>query len=138
MLTADQVTVAGFYQIGWTTVVAPPLLSLGFTNDAMFSAFPGVITPFVFVLLILWGLAFLTAANRVREMRPLVAVFLLMKVAFTASWFVWLFGPYVPLAELWDQSRLAGLFFFAYGPSDTACAVFLAWVLVRTREPQSA
>lgn len=127
-MVPDRWTRPGFLLIGWTTILAPPLLSRGWTNEALFAVSPHVITPFAFVLLSLWGAAYLAVAGRPRASRALLVVFAAEKLAFAATWFARWWGDIDGLSRVFEQDVLAGLFFVAYGPLDVACAAFFALV----------
>lgn len=107
------------------------LVSRGFTNAALTAASPVVFSRFGLCSIVLWGLAYLAAARRHRELPWLVAVFALEKLVYVASWIDFMRRHGAGLPRLFAESPLTGAFFAVYGPNDLLFAVFFAAVAAR-------
>ena len=134
-MLADRWIRAGFLLIGGTTLVGPLVVSRGFTNRILFEAYPTVITPFVLLLLVFSGVAYVAVASRFREHRALVGLFAVVKLLFAGTWIAWGLGGNASLADLFAKDSFAGLFFASYGVLDLACALFFLWVTISLKSP---
>lgn len=127
MLTPRNITL-GFYAAGGVNVFGILLFSMGYTNELMGALYPSVFSTFSLVCIQLWGLAYWAVAKHYAKVPLLVAVFALEKLAYTATWVVWMldFGKNLP--QLMSQSFLTANFYAAYGLIDLSFGLFFAAV----------
>ncbi len=120
---------AGFMNIGGVL-----LFSRAFTNVAINSADPVVMSNFGLLMIAVWGLAYLGAAAISSNIKWLVGAFALEKLVYVVVWFRWLSEN--SLAQLYSKDFFAGVFYSIYGANDLVFMLFFAWVffLQRPRE----
>ncbi len=120
---------AGFMNIGGVL-----LFSRAFTNVAINSADPVVMSNFGLLMIAVWGLAYLGAAAISSSIKWLVGAFALEKLVYVVVWFRWLSEN--SLAQLYSKDFFAGVFYSIYGANDLVFMLFFAWVffLQRPRE----
>lgn len=120
-LVRNGLIAAGLMNIGGVL-----FFSRAFTNTAINSADPVVMSNFGLLMIMVWGLAYLGAAVVVSSIKWLVAVFALEKLVYVIVWFKWLSAN--SLAQLYSQDLFAGIFFSIYGANDLIFMLFFAWV----------
>jgi len=114
----------GFIAAGLTNILGILLFSKGLRNEWLFLYYPEVFGVFGCVGVMLWGLAYLSAANT--RPRTLSLVFCLEKVVYFGTWLYWLHTRGGLLPSLWEWDPLTAFFFTFYGPLDLAFgALFL-------------
>lgn len=120
---------AGFMNIGGVL-----LFSRAFTNVAINSADPVVMSNFGLLMIAVWGLAYLGAAAISSSIKWLAGAFALEKLVYVVVWFRWLSEN--SLAQLYSKDFFAGVFYSIYGANDLVFMLFFAWVffLQRPRE----
>ena len=114
----------GFIAAGLTNVVGMLLFSKGLTNQTLFNLYPEVFNLMGCVSVLLWGLAYLAAADS--RPRRLCQVIFLEKLVYVGTWFYALHLRGATLPQLWSSDPLTAFFFSFYGPLDLAfAALFL-------------
>lgn len=104
------------------------LFSRGFTNEAINDADPVVMSNFGLLMIIMWGIAYLAAANLNTNIKWLAGAFALEKLIYGVVWVNWLSAN--SLASVYEKDLFAGLFYSVYGLNDFAFMLFFAWVFV--------
>ncbi len=120
-LIRNGLVAAGLMNIGGVLV-----FSRAFTNEAINSADPVVMSNFGLLMIMVWGLAYLGAATIDANIRWLVAAFALEKLVYVVIWVAWLSDN--SLARVYSEDFFAGVFFSIYGLNDLVFMVFFAWV----------
>lgn len=127
-----------FILAGLTNIVGLAIFNQGFTNASLVAASPQVASNFSAVLVMVWGLAYLSVARVYDRVPLLIAVFAIEKFVFAWSWVAWLMHSAGTLPELYEQNLLTGLFYSCYGIVDGAFGVFfalVAWSCLRADQP---
>ena len=104
------------------------LFSRGFTNEAINDADPVVMSNFGLLMIIMWGIAYLAAANLNTNIKWLAAAFALEKLIYGVVWVNWLSAN--SLGSVYEKDLFAGLFYSVYGLNDFAFMLFFVWVFV--------
>lgn len=104
------------------------LFSRGFTNVAINEADPVVMSNFGLLMIVVWGLAYLAAANIGTGIKWLAGVFAVEKLIYGVIWVNWLLGN--SLEGVYEKDLFAGLFYSVYGINDFAFMLFFAWVFI--------
>lgn len=104
------------------------LFSRGFTNVTINEADPVVMSNFGLLMIIMWGLAYLGAANVGTGIKWLAGVFAVEKLIYGVVWVNWLLAN--SLEAVYEQDLFAGLFYSIYGMNDFAFMLFFAWVFI--------
>lgn len=114
---------AGLMNIGGVLV-----FSRAFTNSAINIADPVVMSNFGLLMIVVWGLAYLSSATIKSNIRWLAAVFAIEKLVYFVFWVLWLLGN--SLTELYSKDVFAGVFFSIYGINDFVFMLFFASVFI--------
>lgn len=118
----------GFIAAGLMNIGGVLLFSRAFTNTAITSADPVVMSNFGLLMIVVWGLAYLGAAAIDSHIKWLAGAFALEKLVYGVVWVRWLSEN--SLMELYSKDFFAGAFFSIYGANDFIFMVFFAWVSI--------
>lgn len=102
------------------------IFSRFFTNTTINQADPVVMSNFGLVMIIIWGLAYLSASTIQSNIKWLAAVFFLEKLIYFVIWIKWLVAN--NLADLYSLDLFAGVFYSIYGINDFLFMLFFAWL----------
>lgn len=127
-LIRNGLVAAGVMNIGGVLV-----FSRGFTNAAINSADPVVMSNFGLLMIVVWGCAYLGAATVTGSIKWLAAAFALEKLVYVVAWLSWLDGN--SLSRLYVQDAFAGIFYSIYGLNDFVFMLFFVWVFFQ-RHPR--
>ena len=116
----------GLIAAGLMNILGVLLFSRAFTNPAINSADPVVMSNFGLLMIVVWGLAYLGAATITSSIKWLAAAFALEKLVYVVVWVRWLSEN--NLAQLYSKDFFAGAFFSIYGANDLIFMMFFAWV----------
>lgn len=103
--------------------------SRGFTNTAINSADPVVMSNFGLLMIVVWGFAYLGSAFVTSSIKWLAGAFAVEKLIYVAVWINWLLQN--NLAQLYSSDVFAGVFFSIYGVNDLIFMLFFAWVFLQ-------
>jgi hypothetical protein len=115
---------AGLMNIGGVLV-----FSRAFTNSAINSADPVVMSNFGLLMIVVWGLAYMGAAAITSSIKWLAAAFAVEKLVYVAMWLAWHSSN--SLTQLYAKDLFAGVFYSIYGLNDFVFMLFFAWVFFR-------
>ena len=104
------------------------LFSRAFTNSAINTADPVVMSNFGLLMIVVWGLAYLGAAVIGANIKWLAGAFALEKLVYVVAWVMWLSAN--SLQQLYAKDVFAGMFFSIYGLNDFVFMLFFAWVFL--------
>lgn len=108
------------------------VFSRAFTNDAINTADPVVMSNFGLLMIAVWGLAYLAAAATTGNIAWIAAAFAVEKLVYVVVWLRWLFAN--SLAQLYSTDLFAGVFFSIYGLNDAVFMLFFVCVFVVQRK----
>ena len=114
----------GLIAAGLMNIGGVLLFSRVFTNLTINRADPVVMSNFGLLMIVVWGLAYLSAAAITSNIKWLAAAFALEKLVYVVVWFRWLSAN--SLAQLYSQDFFAGAFFSIYGANDLVFMLFFA------------
>ena len=118
----------GFIAAGLMNIGGVLVFSRAFTNSAINTADPVVMSNFGLLMIVVWGLAYLGAAAIDGNIKWLAGAFALEKLVYVVVWVMWLSGNSLP--QLYAKDVFAGLFFSIYGLNDFVFMLFFAWVFL--------
>ena len=121
----------GLLAAGLMNIGGVLLFSRGFTNSAINTADPVVMSNFGLLMIVVWGFAYLGAAAVTSSIRWLAAAFALEKLVYVVVWMKWLSAN--SLAQLYSDDVFAGVFFTIYGANDLIFMVLFAAIAVTQR-----
>ena len=116
----------GFIAAGLMNIGGVLLFSRLFTNRAINSADPVVMSNFGLLMIAVWGVAYVGAATITSNMKWLAGAFALEKLVYVIVWLKWL--SVNSLSQTYADDAFAGMFFGIYGANDLICLLFFAWV----------
>lgn len=105
------------------------IFSRFFTNTTIPEFDPEVMSNFGLLMIVLWGLAYMSVAKNHQNLKWLVAVFAIEKFAYGFNWIRWLLKNNI--SEVFDKDAMAGVFYSIYGVNDWLFFVFFLFVFIR-------
>jgi len=112
------------------------LFSRGFTNAAINEADPVVMSNFGLLMIIMWGLAYLSVATVNSNIKWVAGAFALEKLVYVVVWVKWLLGN--SLETVYSADTFAGIFYSIYGINDFIFMIFFAWVFLSYSQKTNA
>ena len=100
-----------------------------FTNEIINEADPTVMSSFGLLMILIWGLAYISVAKNYKQVKWLVGVFVIEKLIYGIAWINWMLNNSV--AEIFEKDAMAGLFFSIYGINDWLFCFFFLLVFIR-------
>ncbi|MBQ0715424.1 hypothetical protein [Paraperlucidibaca sp.] len=104
------------------------IFSRGFTNVAINDADPIVMSNFGLLMIVMWGIAYLSAATVISNIKWVAGAFALEKLIYVVVWINWLLGN--SLEAVYSTDIFAGIFYSIYGLNDLFFMLFFAWVFM--------
>jgi hypothetical protein len=102
------------------------VFSRGFTNVAINEADPIVMSNFGLLMIVMWGVVYLSAVTVISNIKWIAGAFALEKLIYGVVWIKWLLGN--SLETVYSTDIFAGVFYSIYGLNDFLFMVFFAWV----------
>ena len=121
----------GFIAAGLMNIGGVLLFSRGFTNEVINQADPEVMSNFGLLMIIVWGLAYISVAKSYEKVSWIAAVFALEKLIYVAIWGMWISDN--ELGVLYSKDLFAGIFYSIYGLNDFVFMLYFGWVFLKTR-----
>ena len=107
-----------------------------FTNDAIPDADPVVMSNFGLVMIVVWGLVFLSISQKYDQLNWLVGVFAIEKFIYGLNWINW--NSNNDLSAVFNKDYMAGIFYAVYGINDWLFFLFFLYVFVNSFKFQKA
>ena len=105
------------------------IFSRGFTNETIPAFDPVVMSNFGLLMIVLWGLAYMSVAKNYQAVKWLVAVFAVEKLIYGYVWIQWMLDN--SISEVFEKDMMAGTFYAIYGINDILFALFFLFVFFR-------
>ncbi len=118
----------GMIAAGLMNISGVLLFSRGFSNLAINNADPVVMSNFGLLMIVVWGIAYLSVVTIKSNIKWLAGAFALEKLVYVIVWIKWLFAN--SLAELYSRDVFAGVFYSIYGANDFVFMLFFACVFL--------
>jgi hypothetical protein len=112
------------------------IFSRGFTNVAINDADPVVMSNFGLLMIVMWGIAYLSASTVISNIKWVAGAFALEKLIYGVIWVKWLPGN--SLAAVYSTDIFAGVFYSIYGLNDFLFMFFFAWVFISSNHKSNA
>ncbi|WP_028282260.1 hypothetical protein [Olleya marilimosa] len=110
------------------------LFSRGFTNKTINTYDPDVMSNFGMVMILIWGLAYISVAYKFQNVKWLVLIFAIEKLIYGCVWLQWMTTNDV--SKVYDEDKMAGIFYSIYGINDWLFCVFFLYVFIRLLRQQ--
>ena len=119
----------GFLIAGFSNILGAGISSRFFTNEAIPAFDPVVMSNFGLLMIMVWGLAYISVAKSYDKVKWLVAVFAVEKLIYGIAWLMWLSKN--NLSDVFAVDTMAGVFYSVYGVNDWMFFVFFGFVFFR-------
>lgn len=116
----------GFVLAGLSNILGVLICSRAFTNDVMMQTQPAVMSYFGLISIMLWGSAYIAVSKRYANVRWLVGVFVIEKLAYVIAWLGFITNQ--SLAQVYQNDVMAGIFYSIYGANDFLFMLFFGYV----------
>lgn len=100
-----------------------------FTNQTIAEFDPTVMSNFGLLMILIWGLAYISVAKNYHKVKWLIAVFAVEKFIYGCIWINWLLNNNI--ADVYEKDTMAGMFYSIYGLNDWMFFVFFLLVFFR-------
>ena len=100
-----------------------------FSNPTIAEFDPVVMSNFGLLMILVWGLAYISAAKNYAKVKWLVGVFAVEKLIYGCVWINWLLNNNI--YDVYEKDTMAGLFYSIYGINDWLFFVFFLYVFLR-------
>jgi hypothetical protein len=100
-----------------------------FTNPTIPEFDPDVLSNFGLVMILIWGLAYLSVAKNYAKVKWLIGVFAVEKLIYGIVWTNWMLNNSV--SDVFEKDTMAGLFYSIYGINDWLFSIFFLLVFIQ-------
>lgn len=97
-----------------------------FTNPTIPKFDPVVMSNFGLLMIVLWGLAYISIAKNFHAVKWLVGIFAIEKLIYGCVWLNWMMNN--DISNVYEEDVMAGIFYSVYGVNDWLFFVFFLWV----------
>lgn len=122
----EKIIRAGFILAGLVNIIGILVVTQGLSRDTLAIADPQVFSTFGILMIMVWGLAYISTARFATMAILLPATFAIEKLAYTLNWVFWMREHADQVAVIRETDLLGGLFLGAYGINDGLFFVFFA------------
>ena len=128
MKISKEVITNGFVLSGIMNIGGALIFSRFFTNNAITQADPVVISNFGLLMIVVWGLVFLSVSQKYEQLNWLVGVFAIEKFIYGLNWIHWISNN--DLFALFNKDQMAGIFYAVYGINDWLFFLFFLYIFI--------
>lgn len=100
-----------------------------FTNAVIPEYDADVMSNFGLLMILVWGLAYISVAKNYDKVKWLIGVFAIEKLIYGCIWIYWIANT--NLSEVFQKDTMAGLFYSIYGINDWFFCIFFFYVYFR-------
>ena len=130
MKISKRVIGKGFVLSGIMNIGGALIFSRFFTNKIIPEADPVVMSNFGLLMIIVWGLVFLSISQKYEQLNWLVGVFAIEKFIHGFNWINWISTN--DLSAVYNKDQMAGIFYATYGVNDFLFFVFFLYVFIKS------
>lgn len=129
----DNLVRKGFILAGLSNILGVVICSKAFSNQVMLETQPSVMGLFGLIGIVLWGLSYIAVSSSYKNVKWLVGVFVIEKLAYVIAWLSFITSQ--SLNTIYAQDVLAGIFFTIYGINDFLFMLFFGFVFLKRCKP---
>lgn len=100
-----------------------------FTNSVIPESDPNVMSNFGLLMIVVWGLAYISVAKDYQHVKWLVGVFAVEKIIYGIIWINWMLANNV--SDIFSKDKMAGIFYSIYGVNDWVFFIFFSLVFIK-------
>ena len=128
MKISKGVITKGFILSGIINIGGALIFSKFFTNKTITQTDPDVMSNFGLLMIVIWGLVFLSVSQKYEQLNSLVGVFAIEKFIYGLNWINWISNN--DLFALFNKDQMAGIFYAVYGINDWLFFLFFSYVFI--------
>ena len=128
-LTLKSETITKGFVIAGLMNMAVLVFSRFFTNPIIPESDPDVMSNFGLLMIVVWGLAYISIAKNYHNVKWLVGVFAVEKLIYGFIWTKWMLNNNV--LDVFAKDIMAGMFYTIYGVNDWMFFIFFLLVFIR-------
>ena len=106
-----------------------------FTNPVISEFDPVVMSNFGLLMIVVWGLTYISVAQNYHHVKWLVGAFAIEKLIYFVVWVNWILSH--NLSSVYEKDLLAGFFYSIYGVNDCLFFAFFSFVFIRLQQNKS-
>lgn len=130
----DNTIAKGFIAAGMANL-SVLIWSRFFTNSTIPKFDPVVMSNFGLLIIVVWGLAYISVAKKYQYVKWLIAIFVVEKFIYGCAWINWMMHN--SLEVVYSKDIMAGIFYSIYGINDWIFCGFFLYVFVGIRRVKS-
>ncbi|PSR13672.1 MAG: hypothetical protein DA408_16700 [Bacteroidetes bacterium] len=128
-MTMKKETITKGFVIAGLMNMAVLVFSRFFTNAVIPEFDPVVMSNFGLLMIVVWGLAYISVAKNYHNVKWLVGVFAVEKFIYGFIWIKWMLNNNV--SDVFAKDEMAGIFYAVYGVNDWMFFIFFLFVFIR-------
>ena len=128
-MTINNKTVTKGFIIAGLMNLSVLVFSRFFTNSTIPEFDPDVMSNFGLLMIVLWGLAYMSIAKNYQDLKWLVGVFAIEKFIYGFTWIKWMLNNNI--SDVLEKDTMAGMFYSIYGINDWLFFIFFLIVFIR-------
>lgn len=128
MTIKNKIITQGFILAGLMNLTVL-IFSRFFTNSVIPEFDPVVMTNFGLLMIVIWGLAYMSIAKNYHQVKWLVAVFAIEKLIYGYVWIKWILNNNI--VDVYEKDTMAGIFYSIYGINDWTFFIFFSLVFIK-------
>ena len=126
----------GFVLSGIMNIGGALIFSRFSTNKTTPEADPVVMSNFGLLMIVVWGLVFLSISQKYEQLDWLIGVFAIEKFIYTLNWTNWISNN--DLSVVFNKDLMAGIFYAVYGINDWLFFLFFLYVFINSFKLEKA
>lgn len=107
-----------------------------FTNPVIPEFDPIVMSNFGLLMIVVWGLTYISVAKSYPHSKWLVGIFAIEKLIYFVVWINWILNH--NLSSVYEKDLLAGFFYSIYGVNDCLFFAFFSFVFIRLQQDKNS
>ena len=128
-MTLEKETISKGFIIAGLMNMSVLAFSRLFTNPVIAEYDPVVISNFGLLMIVVWGLAYMSVAKNYQHVKWLVAVFAIEKFIYGFIWIQWMLSNNI--STVFAKDKMAGAFYATYGVNDWVFCIFFLLVFIK-------
>jgi hypothetical protein len=128
MIIKNSIITKGFIVAGLMNATVL-IFSKLFTNSVIPEFDPTVMSNFGLLMILIWGLTYMSVAKNYHNVKWLIGVFAIEKFIYGYIWINWILNNNV--YEVYKKDVLAGIFYSIYGINDWVFFIFFLLVFIQ-------
>ena len=108
------------------------IFSRFFTNETIAEYDSTVMSNFGLLMIVIWGLAYISVAKNYEYAKWLIGVFAVEKVIYGIVWINWICNN--SISTVFEKDVMAGVFYSIYGINDWVFSIFFLVIFIRLKQ----